>query len=150
MKKLAKLVGIFALVAVMGFLMTACENDLVNNGDNNWVASNGPWPEAWVPSSPSSSFWSNTGSILTGHFLQVSDSFGWIYFDGASSGTHYKITSMTLNKQGIKVRELTSDFNVIGNEITLCTSWTFQNNRLTLRGTTGVFTVFEGRALYLL
>jgi hypothetical protein len=144
MKKLAKLVGIFALVAVIGLLMAACDNDLSSDGDNNWVASNGPWPEEWL----TSNFWSINSNISSGHYLQVTDYNGWIYFDGASNGTHYKITSMTLDKQGIKVKELTTNFNVIGDEITLCTSWTFQNNRLTLRGTTGVFTVFEGKALF--
>ena len=154
MKKLAKLVGIIALVAVIGFAFITCDEDL---GDS-WEASNGPWPEEWLysESSYSSYFWSINGDELTGkgstsgHFLQVSDYEGWIYFDGAVSGTHYKITSMTLDKQGIKVKKLNrpNDYNVIGDEITLCTGWTVQNNRLTLRGTTGVFTVFEGKALF--
>jgi hypothetical protein len=148
MKKLAKLVGIIALAAVIGFAFITCDNGVGGGGgDNNWVAtSNGSWPEEWL----TSSFWSITGSISSDHFLQVSDSFGWIYFDGASSGTHYKITSMTLDEQGIKVKKLNrpTNLDVIGNEITLCTSWTFQNNRLTLRGTTGDFTVFEGIALF--
>ena len=143
MKKLAKLVGIFALVAVIGFAFITCDDDL---GDG-WEASNGPWPEEWLTYD---GFWSITGSISSGHFLQVSDYSGWIYFDGASTGTLYKITSMTLNKQGIRVKKLNrpTNFEVIGDEVTLCTSWTFQNNRLTLKGTTGVFTVFEGIALF--
>jgi len=144
MKKLAKLVGIFALAAVIGFAFITCDDDL---GDD-WVASNGPWPSEWL-TSDSSSFWTITGSISSDHFLQVSDYSGWIYFDGANSGTHYKITSMTLDEQGIKVKKLNrpTNFEVIGDEVTLCTSWTFQNNRLTLSGTTGDFTVFEGKAL---
>ena len=144
MKKLAKLVGIFALVAVIGFAFISCDDG--GDDDSDWVASNGPWPEEWL----TSSFWTITGSISSDHFLQVSDYSGWVYFDGASSGTHYKITSMTLDKQGIKVKKLNrpTDFNVTGNEVTLCTSWTFQNNRLTLRGTTGDFTVFEGIELF--
>ena len=144
MKKLAKLIGIFALVAVIGFAFITCDDDL---GDDDWVATDqGSWPEEWL----TSSFWSITGSITSGHFLQVSNSFGWIYFDGASTGTHYKITSMTLNKQGIRVKKLNrpTNFEVIGNEITLCTSWTFQDNKLTLKGTTGDFKVFEGIALF--
>ena len=156
MKKLAKLVGIFALVAVIGFAFITCgdgggddddnDDDLISDGDNNWVDSNGPLPEEWL----TSTFWSITGSIASGHFLQVNGYSGWIYFDGAGSGTHYQITSMTLDKQGIKVKKLNrpTNFDVIGNEITLCTSWTFQNNRLTLSGTTGDFTVFEGKALF--
>ena len=148
MKNMIKLIGIIALVAVIGFAFITCDDGGGGRGgDSDWVAtSNGSWPEEWL----TSSFWSITGSISSGHFLQVSDYSGWIYFDGASSGTHYKITSMTLDKQGIKVKKLNrpTDFNVIGNEVTLCTSWTFQNNRLTLRGTKGDFTVFEGKALF--
>jgi len=141
MKNMIKLIGIIALVAVIGFLMAACDDDLISDG---WVASNGPWPEEWL----TSSFWFIT-DISSDHFLQVTDYSGWIYFDGASSGTHYKITSMTSDKQGIRVKKLNrpTNFEPIGNEVTLCTSWTFQNNRLTLKGTTGVFTVFEGKAL---
>jgi len=147
MKKLAKLVGIFALVAVIGFAFITCD-DGGGDDDNNWAASNGPWPSEWLISD-SSSFWTITGSISSDHFLQVSDYSGWVYFDGASTGTHYKITSMTLDKQGIKVKKLNrpTNFEPIGNEITLCTSWTFQDNKLTLRGTTGDFTVFEGKEL---
>jgi len=147
MKNMIKLIGIFALVAVIGFAFITCDDG--GGGDDDWVTSNGPWPEEWL-NSDSSSFWSISGSILSGHYLQLSDYNGWIYFDGASSGTHYRITSMTLDKQGIKVKKLNrpTDFNVTGNEVTLCTSWTFQNNRLTLRGTTGDFTVFEGIELF--
>jgi len=35
MKKLAKLIGIFALVAVIGFAFITCDDDL---GDDDWVA----------------------------------------------------------------------------------------------------------------
>jgi len=143
MKKLAKLVGIIALVAVIGFVFITCDDGGGGRGrDDDWVASNGPWPEQWL----TSSFW-YIDNILSDHYLQVSDYKGWVFFDGASSGTHYQITSMTLDNQGIKVKKLTTDFKVTGNEITLCTSWTLKNNRLTLKGTKGDFTVFEGKAL---
>jgi hypothetical protein len=147
MKKLAKLVGIIALVAVIGFAFITCDDGGGGRGgDDDWVPSNGPWPSEWL-TSDSSSFW-YISNISSSRYLQVMDYEGWIWLDGASNGTHYQITSMTLDNQGIKVKELKADFKVTGGEITLCTSWTFQNNSLTLRGTTGVFKVFEGKALF--
>ena len=152
MKNLYKSLAIIAFVAVIGFAFITCDDGSTGStgggGGDGWVASNGPWPSEWL-TSDSSSFWTITGSISSDHFLQVADYKGWVYFDGASDGTHYQITRMTLDKQGIKVKKVNrpTNFNVTGDEITLCTSWTFQNNRLTLRGTTGVFTVFEGRPL---
>jgi len=118
-----------------------------SGNSNGWVASNGPWPTGWIPSAPNSTFW-YINSISSGHFLQVSNYDGWIYLDGAGSGTHYKITSMTTDKQGIRVKKVNTNFEVIGDEITLCTGWTVSNNQLTLTGATGVFSVFNGIRLH--
>jgi len=146
LKNFLKLFGIIASVAVIGFSLASCDF-----GDI-WEPSSGTFPAEWMPNTSTSSItttttwkWSND----FGSYLQINSSNkGWIYLGTADV---YKITGMTRDKQGIRVKKLNDDNKPTGKEITLCTGWTVKKDeptspyQLTLTGidTKNDFDVFK-------
>jgi len=123
--------------------------------DTNWVASNGPFPSAWFAPlrGSSSTHWYSDNPLTTPQefpgsifYLSLQNSRPSEIDFNMSDVSRFRITSMTTNGQGIRVRFVSGN-TVTGDEITLCTGWTVRNGRLTLTGATGPFSRFNGKAL---
>jgi len=129
MKNVFKVLGIIALVAVIGFGIAACSDDDDGGGDPVWPVEFGAEADtSWGDTTTYIKFtYSTGGKDKNGKDIKVAN----MSFFNNSMASPYFLES--IKGKTIKVK------SSLGTSFTLCTNWNIQNNTLTLSGGDSLF-----------
>jgi len=142
MKNIVKLLGIIALVVVIGFTMAACGgDDGGGSGDNNNPGGGGNpvWPVEFGGATQNGTSWGKTSYISFYTSTGGSGVSAYMQFSGSELG--YRLVSVS--GKTLRVKDNSHDET----QYTLCTNWTITDNNLTLSGGDSFFSTIMGTPL---